>query len=123
MLGALLMWIQYKHNQEGRTRKFNISSEKPIPFKLETVPGDGIFCWELDESRPKEPKNALEAIEKPTKFSGSAVLVKDGITGHNRWATFNAEGNEHTNYPPLQPLVLPTTVALGTKIEIHFPES
>jgi hypothetical protein len=114
------MWVQYKNKLNGQTKKFNLPKDITPPTRLEDTPGSGAFCWKLDVpihiSEVKLPK-------KKTVLLGYAVLIKDDISGKNRWATFNNEGTDHVNYGLDEPLVFPTAkFQLGTKIEIHVPE-
>jgi len=101
------MWVLYRNEQNGKEKKFNVSS--PNPSILTNNYGD----WFLVEN----PKPKMKLI-------GYAILIKDDISGMKMWATFNGDGEAHTNLSPQQPLVFPThgNIQLGTRIDWLVPE-
>jgi hypothetical protein len=115
------MWVIYYNHESGKTKKFNLPKDKPAPEKIEHPPKSGIW-WYEDDPKLLGKKSGMEELEVPVKLGGIAILTKDPITGLNYWATFNAEGEEHTNLSPAQPVIVPATVQIGTRVEISFPE-
>lgn len=76
----------------------------------------------LRKNKEIKPKSLPER-DKNLSLVGYAILIKDPITGYYMWATFNGNGESHTNLSPEQPLIFPgRKLQLGTRIEWYGPK-
>lgn len=113
------MWILYKDEVTGRTKKFQFKmGQKPQDVIPEADPDGTVTDWKIvvfnEENKEEGQKLNL---------TGYAVLREDPEKKVRYWDTYNGEGEAHTKLSPLQPLVFPTRLLpLGTRIELFQPE-
>jgi hypothetical protein len=109
------MWVLYRQVSTKRSKKFLFAKGTNLPEKIEDKSG----IWHL-----ADPLFLSLKVQPPEKgkLLGYAILTKDDITGFNHWSTYNMEGGDLTNLSPEQPIVVPTTMQLGMRVELYAPE-
>lgn len=103
------MWIKYRSRSTGEIKKFNVSKDS-IP----TLHEEGSEVWD----------RIVDEFSDSLQLVGYAVLGKDEIESVGQWATYNAEGKEHVNYPPGHPLLFPVDfkkLPIGTTVKLFIP--
>jgi len=103
------MWVTFQLRGSDRIKKFQIASTD-----MSTCREDKEGVW--DRIDP--------LVEPKRKLAGFAILRKNE-SGVPLWATFNREGKDFKEYPPVHPLLFPADLSklpVGTRVELYLPE-